>query len=242
MECKMQKEYIIPISDCDNTGKLSIPGIFSIFMDMASEHGDLMGLGFDVLGAKDLFWLTVRTKIQIHNRPGMLKKVVLETWPAVPGRVRCDRYYTIMNGNDIAAEGKTEWAIINMSTNRLAKLSEVYPPDFEYVNKCVCDGAFMRVKEDFAGCEEIGQYVIRSTDIDVGQHMNNAAYIRAVFGVFSCEQRAKMNIKEVEAAFKSQCYEGDVLSIRRRETEDGFEIGVVRSGDEAAVVMRFVCE
>lgn len=237
----MQKEFIIPISDCDNTGQISIPHIFSLFMDLASEHGDLMGLGFDVLGAKDLYWLTVRTKIQIHERPKMLKKVTLDTWPAVPGRVRCDRYYTISDEGRILVEGKTEWAIINMATGRLTKLSEVYPPEYEYVDNCVCEGAFARMKEDFSGCEEIGQYTIRSTDIDVGQHMNNAAYIHAVFGAFSCEERAAMDIRQVEAAFKAQCYEGDTLSIRRRYTEDGFEIGVVRSGDEAAVVLHFVC-
>jgi len=62
MECKLEKQVSVALSMCDNTGKLAIPHIFSLFMDLAAEHGDTIGVGMDVLSQKGLFWLTVKPK------------------------------------------------------------------------------------------------------------------------------------------------------------------------------------
>ena len=65
---------------CDNLKKLSIPNIFSLFMDIAAEDAMQIGLGPDDLG-ENLFWLTVKTKIRFYERPEAMKTVTLDTWP-----------------------------------------------------------------------------------------------------------------------------------------------------------------
>ena len=58
--------------------------------------------------------------------------------------------------------------------------------------------------------------------------MNNAAYIKILFGAFSCAQLDEMNIKDVEVAFRTPCFEGDTLTICRRNVENGIEVGIFR--------------
>ncbi|MBQ6811464.1 MAG: hypothetical protein IJO94_08705, partial [Firmicutes bacterium] len=227
---------ILP-SICDNTSRISIPAVFATFQDLASEHGTYMHVGTEDLSPKGLFWLTVRTKIHIEALPSMMDTIDLRTWPEKPGRVRCNRYYTLTEGNKILVEAKTEWAVIDLKSGRPQKLSALYPEGMEHLTDVVCEEPFIRFDDDFAAAETTGTYKVRSTDIDFGQHMNNVAYLRALFSSFSCEELDGMDINEVEIAFKAQSYEGDVLTIRRRKGDDGTDYVMIReNGDISALI------
>lgn len=236
MEAKLEKRLKILTSMCDNTERLSIPYTFALFMDLAAEHGTNIGVGADDLAEKGLFWLTVKTKILFHKRPKMMSEITASTWPEVPGRMRCNRDYMLSDENGILVEGKTEWAMIDMQSGRLHKTIDAYPEELEHITYKVCDTPFLRISEDFEECEEISAYTVRSTDIDLGQHMNNAAYATVLFGAFSCKEITELDPKEVEIVFRSPSYEGETLSIRRRSTESGIEIGMIKADGKAAAV------
>ena len=238
MENKLDKKAKILISMCDSEGQLSVPALFSLFMDLASEHGTMIRLGSEELAEKGLIWLTVKTKIRIHSRPGLMEECVAETWPEKPGRVRCNRFYRLRCGDAVCAEGKTEWAMIRPETGKLAAIEEVYPADLVHHEEVICEGAYARVGEDFADAEVLDRYRVRSTDIDLAHHMNNALYIRAFFGAMSCAELAKLTIREVDVVFRSPSFEGEELTICRRETEEGFEIGILHADGKAAAVAR----
>ena len=80
----MHKSHKVLTSICDHTAKVSIPSLFTLFQDLAAEHGTSMGVGFEQLSAKGLFWLTVRTKIHIETRPALMQDLILSTWPEKP--------------------------------------------------------------------------------------------------------------------------------------------------------------
>ncbi len=241
MPCKLQKDLNVFISQCDSTAKMSIPSIFTLFGDLASEHAPQIGLGFDTLAEKGLFWVAVRTKIKVHRRPKMAEGFRALTWPEAPGRVRCVRYYTLTDTNlNIIVEGKSEWAIVDLTTGRPLKLSEIYPEEMQHLTNTACDESFNKITENTDDTEHFASYTVRSTDIDIGNHMNNAAYIRAVFGAFTCEQLEAMNISDVEINFKAQCYEGDELAFYKRNCGKDIEIIVLRPDGKCAATVRLV--
>ena len=242
MQAKMEKEMRVLIGMCDHMGRMSIPSIFSLFMDLATEHGSDIRLGIDDLAEKGLFWLTVKTKVRIMERPEMMSDIMAETWPETPGRASCNRYYALRKEGRTIVEGKSEWAIIEKDSGKLRKLAEVYPGDIEHCPDTVCDGPYMRLSKDFSGCEEIGRYTVRSTDIDIGQHMNNVAYVKMLFGAFSCRQLEAYNIREAEIAFHIPCLEGEEITILRREGEGAVEIGMLNGEGKTAAIARLVTE
>lgn len=237
MEIKLQKNIKIETSMCDNLSKLSIPSLFTIFMDLACEHAPMLGLGSDTLIPKGLFWVAAKTKVKIHRKPEMLTEATACTWPEAPGRIRTNRYYTLSDQNGVLAEGKTEWAIIDIKTGRPVKLSEVYPENMVHLEEKVCDLPFARIKDDFENCDSLGTYTVRSTDIDIGQHMNNVAYIRALFGAFTCKELESLNFTDIDISFKNQCYEGETLSLLKKKAENGFEIGFIKQDGTVAATI-----
>ena len=46
--------------------------------------------------------------------------------------------------------------------------------------------------------------------------------------MFSSAQLAEMDIAEVDISYKNQCYEGELLTLKKKNVENGFEIGIFK--------------
>ena len=241
MKCVYSREMTILPSVCDFTGRLSVPDTFALFMDIATEHAETLGIGLGALAQRDLFWLTARTRARFIRRPRMTERVTLSTWPETPERSRCNRDYLVTANGETLIEGKTEWMVMNMKTGRLHPADSLFSGDLDLEDRRVLPGPFMRMDEDFSGAKDLGTYTVRATDIDIGGHMNNTAYLRVVAGVFSTEEWKALNIRELEAAYRTPCFEGDALMIQRRETDAGVELRLSRE-DRTVLLVRLVCD
>lgn len=220
---------ILP-SVCDSTGRLSVPGTFALFMDIATAHAETLGVGLRAMAQRRLFWLTVRTRIRFFRRPSMAETVTVETFPEEAGKVRCNRDYRLRSGDELLAAGKTEWAILDTATGRPHPVQGVFPTDLEPEIPPVWDDPFSRIAEDFSGASRLADYTVVSTDIDIGGHMNNAAYIRALAGLFSTEAWNAMEIREMEVVYRAPCFAGSVIATERREIPGGMELRMSAEG------------
>ena len=241
MENRLDRQMKVQISMCDNTSKLGVLGLFYLVMDLATEHGEAIDLGADKLSPLGLFWVASKTKLKIHRMPKILEDVVASTWPEEPGRIRCNRFYSVTKDGEMLAEGKTEWAIVEKDTGRPHRLADVYPEGMTYCPEIVCDEPFAKMGTDFSDCEKIGEYTVNSTDIDVSQHMNNVAYIRAALSAFTVKEIEDMQITDIEAVYRVQCYEREKLELFARKEDNTVDIGIIKEDGKTAAVVRFVC-
>jgi acyl-ACP thioesterase len=106
-------------------------------------------------------------------------------------------------------------------------------PEIEFTEAPPDDRPFARTGKKFEDADIIGSYTIRSVDIDLGGHMNNVNYIRAMLGCFSTEELVQMDIHEIEMNYISQSYEGDNLQFRMQRTDSGTVIGAIGPEDKA---------
>ncbi|MBQ8974922.1 MAG: hypothetical protein IJ072_04255 [Oscillospiraceae bacterium] len=235
MELKYTKDLTILPSICDSEARLGLTDTFNVFMDIATCHAQALGVGAAPMFRRGLFWLTAKTKIHFYERPAMMEDVTVSTWAVEPEELRCLREYTVHRGEKLLISGKTQWAVMNTATGKLHPMSDVFPGEVNFASKPEFDAPFARV--DYSRLiKELGRYTVRSTDIDLGGHMNNVAYIRAVLGMFSTKQLRQMKISDMDVSFVSSCYEGDELSIRMGETDTGCEIGAFLPNGKAVLL------
>ena len=237
MEAQMTRKLIVLPSDCDREAKLSGPDLFAWFMDAATLHAQSLGVGIDEMLSRGQFWLAVKTKVHILRRPRMLETVSLFTRPLAPEKIRTLREYRLEREGELLAEGKTEWAVIDTVTGRLCPMAGMFPAELELAKEPAYPVPFVRLDPDFSGAEPVGQYTVRSTDLDIGGHMNNVAYLRAVFGLLSGQALEQMPQRELEIIYRSPCFEGDVLTVRRRKTEGGWELAAHLPDGKPAVLI-----
>ena len=237
MDNILKRDYLVLTSLCDAEGKLGIRNIFDIYMDMAAVHAAHLGVSYYDMLAYRCFWVAVRTRVKIYDRPALADSITAVTWPGKPGLAKMDRFYRLMQGDRVVSEGRTEWGVQDIDTGMVRRTSSYpYPVDLPYREERVCAEPFTLFRDSVEG-EDEGEpltYTVSSADIDVGRHMNNVAYIRMLLGLFTTEELRKMEISEVEISYRRACFEGEELRIYRRRAEGALRFRVVRPDGETA--------
>ena len=207
--------HIAP-SQVDFSNRLGYYETFRLFMDLANTHATILGCDQMSLMSRGLFWLTVKTRISFVRRPSMGQEVQAQTWPLKPTTLRTDRCYRLLDKDGVLAEGRTEWAVLDMKSMRLAPLHEIFPEGFEFNDESFSIEDFPRIIAADDSYAVKDNYKVNSSDIDMGMHMNNTAYVRALLGTMSVDELKERDIKEITVIFKTSAHEGDVLTMKSK--------------------------
>ena len=169
MQQVFERDFMIPPSACDASGCLSYPGAFAVFMDLATEHAERLGVGLSAMRKKNRFWLTVKTKIVYSERPAISERVRLLTWPEKPGPLRFNRSYALRRGDTLLLAGRTEWAVLDTATGSLAPSADIMPEGMVYERASALAESYARIPPRFEG-EPFASCRVRSTDIPRRAH------------------------------------------------------------------------
>jgi acyl-ACP thioesterase len=206
-------------------------------MDLATEHALHLGVGFAAMRERDCFWLTVKTKIVFHDRPALSEAVRLATWPEKPGPLRFNRSYELRRSEELLISGRTEWAVLNTAAGTLVPSADIMPAGLTYERGSAIGESYARVPDRFSAADAFADYTVRASDIDLGGHMNNAAYPRALFDAFSIAELKAMQLRSVDLIFRAPCYEGDRLTFYKKEGDGAIDLRVAR-GEETVLLAR----
>ena len=238
---KYRTDITVMPSQTDFVNELGYYETFRLFMDLANMHATKLGVDQMTLMDRNLFWLTVKTRIRFYRRPSMSDVVEGQTWPLKPLSLRTDRCYRLLDSDGPLAEGRTEWAVMDLSRGRLANISDLFPPELVFNEESFPIEDFPRIMPADDTYEVKGTYKVASSDIDMGQHMNNAAYVRALLGMFSVQELGDMDIKEITVVFKTSAHEGDVLSMPMKRTGTTIDTGLYFRDGKPALLARIEC-
>ena len=223
MELKYEKTITVLPSQIDAYGRLGVADTFSLFMDIATEAAGAMGVGWDFLKRRGMFWITVKTRVEFLDRPNLMDTVAVRTWPERPGEKRCDRYYEISRDGEPLVRGKTEWAIVSALTGRPQSMAKLLPEGLDYAAEPVCPEPFPMIDERF-DAPPFAEHIVAATDIDMARHMNNVAYVRAIINAFSVKEWKRMDVRQMDVIFRASAHEGDVLRFQKRQDGDVLDI------------------
>ena len=227
VSCSCSEKTRIRPSMCDRNSLISIPAILDMFQDMAGMHADSIGIGALELEDRGLFWIVSKIRLKINRRPQVEEILDSVTWIQPAERVSCERDWAILKDGEQLAYVRSIWAALKRGSFRPGHMTDFYP-DPDRAIAPPDDIPFTRMGKNFDGAEELGEYRIRSVDIDRGGHMNNVNYVRAMLGCFTCGQLEEMDIKELDMQFLLQCYEGDTIRFVGRPSENGImEVGAL---------------
>ena len=96
------------------------------------------------------------------------------------------------------------------------------------------EAVIARGKTEWAA-DLFSHYAVRSTDIDLGHHMNNVAYVRLLLDCFSAKELASGNIQSVELHYSTPCFEDEALTVYKKSLDDGTcRIGIVKPDGKTA--------
>ena len=109
--------------------------------------------------------------------------------------------------------------VLSFETHRPQKLVNLGYPAGDFP-KPVFNSRFTRFTTVFSEDDFVFEQPIRSSFIDLSQHMNNAEYVKLALSTFSNDFLREHDVSEIEAHYTGESKEGQVLRVYRHD-EDG---------------------
>ena len=233
------RKFIVQPDHCGRDAAISPVGVFTAFQAISAEHAQLLGIGAGDMAKQNKFWVTVHNRIDFTGRAWLLDELDASTWaePCDPDSLKCFRGYLLKKGEKQIAIGRTQWAIINAQGEAIPFKDSGFPWDYEYkVMPGITDDPVW-FEDDYTESDVCGEFTVRSTDIDFGNHMNNIAYIRKFLDQFPSDKITGKAIKSIEIHYGHPCMEGKTLKVYQK-LQDGYSRMCIRNskGQMAAMI------
>lgn len=200
----------------DANDNVSLKSVLNIFQDVASHHGEQIGVGYQEMLSKNLYWVISRIKFDIIKMPLPNQEVIVETWPHEKGRVDFDRDMKITSENgETLIIGTSKWCVISTTTRTLERTDNVI-----YTGNCINEfnyqDKFTKINFPNLPFENKFNYIVKFSDLDHNKHMNNTNYANLIANAIN-----KKVVKHFEINFLNECSFNDEIIVSSLNTENG---------------------
>lgn len=234
MQLKHKQELSTKSYFVNRFGKLSTSFLFWQIQDIAWEHAEILGFGYDNLQKEQQFWVLSRLLVKIKRRPKWGEKFTVETWPAgVDGLLALrDIHFIDKNGESII-KATTSWLVLNQTTKRIVKLELDSIPLY---NKRILPTNAGKVKPAKSDAEVVYAPALFN-EIDINQHFNSGRYLERIIDSYSFDFHEKNELVEFEVNFVKEGIPTDGIGVRKQIVDNNTHIcSVVRQSDEADLI------
>lgn len=200
----------------DLNNRLSAKSVLNIFQDVASIHGEEIGVGYLPMLEKNLYWVLSRIKFDILKIPEINQTVVVETWPHEKGKIDFDRDIRILSETgEVLVIGTSKWCVIDTVARRLQRTDNVTYVGEIYQETTYPD-KFLKVTLPSEELAYKFTHTVRFSDLDHNQHMNNTNYANLIANALKNKEFTHFEIN-----FLNECLENNQIEVSSINTDDG---------------------
>lgn len=214
---QLTKEYVLDIGHIDGRGLARPSAIVEFMQDVATCHAAEMGISGEKLAKKHAFWVLSRLKYQV-NRPLVPYETIQVT--TIPREIRGASWYRDFIIKDASGEighAVTAWAVVNLETRRLVRPKELGVL-FEKQETGYTEILRPIRSQKLEPCLD---RVVRYSDIDINQHLNNVKAVDILSDAFDLEHEENRWVSQLQVNYITENVCGNVLHLHRGREEDG---------------------
>ena len=217
----------VRLSDADADGRLRLDAAARYIQDVATD--DVADAGID---DGENVWIVRRTVIEVHRQLRHDQSVELATWSGGFGPRWAARRTRIEDGGGGHVEAETTWVLVDGRTMRPARVPDAYRRVYGDVpGRQVA--VKLRLDADVAPEAACTPWPIRSTDVDILGHVNNAVYWQAVEEALAGRAGGFRGRAVLE--HRRPVDRGDTVELRTLDSGAALRVWLVTGGSAAAV-------
>ncbi len=217
---KFQKEFEISSYECDENGELRLRSLFNLFQDLADNHASKIGVGYEYCVEHQLGWVGGAYHVQIDKMPVWKDKVILKTWPSRKTAVTAIREFEMVNALTGATmvRASSQWVLIDINRQRpvsvLAHLEHC-----DAIEERMVDTDFRKLLAPERIDTTVSQ-IIRTDDIDLNCHVNNAVYPTWILDALPSDFLPTHALSELQIQYKSSAKTGNTVLVKGQIDND----------------------
>lgn len=216
---------------CDFRGKATLPMLGNFMLQVATQHAEDRGFGFNSMTGIKRVWVLSRIAIEVFEYPTNGSKIQVYSWVSDVNKLFTERCFTFKSEDgDILGYARSIWASIDLETRRPTNVLELEGL-LEYSTGEPAPIAGMKKILPVKEGEIHNSFDVKYSDIDINRHLNSMKYIEHYVDQFDIEMFKKKEIKRFEISYLNEAYYGSTLDVLKKEEEDGIFILDIKEGE-----------
>jgi len=192
--------------------------------DIANDHAELIGFGYDALFEKNVAWVLSRFKVEIDHTPRLYDEINLSTWHKGSQGPFWIRDFQVDNpiSGETMIRCTSSWVIIDLNERKMKHLESILPNNAESsMNEkssisipCKKIHVPKNIKADL-----LGKHLVSYSDLDMNRHANNAKYIEWLLDLIDTDITSSYIITSYQINFNHETYLSDLVEIYAAEID-----------------------
>ena len=197
---------------CSSNGVLLPHVLARLCQDIASDHADALGFGFEQLKERNQIWALVQFSLAVTRQPRYGMQLELETWPSCVSRLRASREFHMADaaGNALLL-ASSDWMVLDAQSRRPQEPGGLDMGRHLRPQRLLGD-KLPRHKPEGKG-RELARISIPISALDANGHVNNTEYVRFSYdALYALGHRGEM--RGLGMTFHSEAFLDDELSLK----------------------------
>lgn len=213
MKKTYRKTYQITTNMLDCHDCLKMSTLLDVAQEVAGDHADELGCGFDTMIKQDLIWVIVRNYIEIIKKPINFKEIEVVTYPLKPRFVEFNRETEFYHNGELFAVSRSTWMVINIKdfSVKAPDFFKGFDDDLGYFKRRIRKLSVV----DKSQLQKVKEVEVLYSMLDHNGHMNNTKYVDFYLDIF----RPEFSVKTLQIEYIKQSFLDDKLSLYIKEND-----------------------
>ena len=237
MENTFVKKFYIGINDVDANRLLTPRATLLFLQDVATEHANTEGFGYDHLMTVNRFWVLTKMKLVFLRAVKAYETLSVETWPLEANKLYADRDFVARDeSGKLVIKATSRWCVVDAIARKLARTADV--KDFvkleHRTDRALGDeqNNYLRVIPDDTFLPAYS-LTTRWTDIDCNWHVNNTRYADFAINAVPHQTASQNTLVELEAHYSQELKLNDTIQLLLKTENEISQ--VIGRGDDNVV-------
>ena len=210
MDLVYRKTYTVADNATDRYHRLRPSMLLFFAQNTATSHCATLGMDWNTMAAKGMFWAVTRTKVEILRMPRHGETITVETWPMTNSRVAYPRATEMYSDSgELLVRMISIWVLMDVE-----KRSMILPSK-SGLDFCGADrGKELKPPTGLPAFEpvSVSQRTVRYSDLDLNGHLNNARYLDWVSDLMDSDFHRSHELRQMVICYISEAREGQEIT------------------------------
>ena len=223
MERIYRREFYLAAGDATPEQSMPIGEVFDRCIEVATDHANALGVGYDDLKLHGQSWVLSRVAIEMVRYPKVNETYSVETWVDSFNRAFSERYFRLYDAaGDVIGDARSTWVAIDVEKRTLADISR-----FDTLRESITAARESAVKpcgrhRTLVGDDLVFSYHTFSySDLDSNRHVNTVRYVDLLMDMWPLEFHDNHEVERIEVSFMKECRYGETAELALKMAEHG---------------------
>lgn len=211
-----KKIYEIKYTDVDFDRKLRLSSLLSNLEQSSAISAEELGFGYSEITPRGLAFILANYYIEFIRPIKLGETLTVHTWPLAPTKLICLRDFELFCGEEKVGVATSRWCLMDVDKYKLVPTSMLFADkNVVYNENRSVDFSAWRIPS-FDDMDYCYDKVVRYSDYDYYNHVNNTKYADFVLDAFTTDFLRGKFLSQVQISYVKQCKEGEILAFFKK--------------------------